>query len=122
MSPVKRFFISQNQSGTCYQLATYISMLNNPKFTSTLLSRIKNQEGNLVIKMPDNSTPNNIFARKFYDFSSSGCVRTNLVQGKFIPENRSQSVHSNSLVKALETLYGKHRKYTFAGCLCKRCD
>ena len=115
LPPVKRFFIAQQYSGTCYQLSAYISMLNNPKFMSKLVSRIGEREGKLMIKMPDKSTPNNLFAGKFEDFSSAGCVRTYLDEsGKFIPADPEQSTIGTPLIKAMESLYGKHRKYTFA--------
>ncbi len=114
MPPVKRFFIGQHGSGTCYQLASYISMMNSPKFMGNMLSRIRELNDSFIIKMPDNSTPNNLFAGKFKDFSSAGCVRTNMVNGRFIPEDPTQSALSNPLLKAMENLYGKHRKYTFA--------
>lgn len=114
MPPVKRFFVSQNQSGTCYQLASYISMLNEPKFMSKLFTRMGYRNGKLVIKMPNGSTPDNLFAGKFEEFSKEGCVRTFLEHGKFVPKDVNKSVLSNPLVKAMENLYGKHRKYTIA--------
>lgn len=114
LPPVKRFFVGQHGSGTCYQLSVYISMLNEPKFMSDLLGRIAKHNGKLMIKTPGGSTPNNLFAGKFEEFSSTGCVRTYLENGRFKPTDTSQSVLSNPLIKAMESLYGKHRKYTFA--------
>lgn len=114
LPPVKRFFVKQHGSGTCYQLSAYIAMFNEPKFMSKLLGRISKHNEKLMIKMPDGSTPNNLFAGKFEEFSSTGCVRTYLENGKFKATDPSQSVLSNPLIKAMESLYGKHRKYTFA--------
>jgi hypothetical protein len=114
MPPVSRFFVKQGGSGTCYQLAAYISMFKQPKFMSDILSRVTEQNGKLMIKMPNGSTPDNLFAGKFEDFSSFGYVRTYLENGKFKPVDSSQSATTNHVVKAMETLYGKHRKYTAA--------
>lgn len=114
MPPVKRFFVKQGGSGTCYQLAAYISMFKQPKFMCDILSRVTERNGKLMIKMPNGSTPNNLFAGKFEDFSSSGCVRTYLENGAFKPVDSSQSAITNPVIKAMETLYGKHRKYTAA--------
>jgi hypothetical protein len=114
MPPVKRFFVMQGGSGTCYQLAAYISMFKQPKFMSEILSRVTEHNGKLMIKMPNGSTPNNLFAGKFEDFSSFGCVRTYLENGKFKPIDSSQSAITNPVIKSMEALYGKHRKYTAA--------
>lgn len=115
MPPVKRFYIGQQQSGTCYQLASYISMLDEPNVMSKILQRLKRTNDGLMIKMPRGSTPNNMFAGLFDDFSAEGSVKALLdSEGRFIVKDRSQSVKSNPLIKALECLYGKHRKYTIA--------
>ena len=114
MPPVKRFNVEQNKSGTCAQLATYISMLKNPEFTYRLLNCIKEDANGIRIEMPAYLTQNNIFAGKFNDFLKNGSVTRPLVKNKFIPEDKQQSVNSTALIKALEHLFGTHRKYEYA--------
>ena len=112
--PISRYFISQGQAGSCYQLAAYESMLNSPNITAYLTRRIKVDGNKFIIQMPSHSTPNNIFAGRFKDFSSSGAVRVELDGVKYNPLDKAKTAQSNSLVQALETLYGSHRKYTVA--------
>ncbi len=115
LPPVKRFFIEQGQSGTCYQLSSYISQLNNPYTRGDLLTRMKQlADGSIVIKMPTDSTSKNMFAGLFDDFDKNGAVLTKMDGYRFNAPNRQQSVTSNPLIKALEHLYGKHRKYMYA--------
>ena len=113
-SPISRYFIAQGQAGSCYQLAAYESMLNAPNIAAYLTRRIKIDGNKLIIQMPTHSTPNNIFAGRFKDFSSRGAVRAYLDGVTYNPLDKAKSAQSNSLIKALETLYGSHRKYTIA--------
>ena len=111
--PAQRYFIAQNMSGTCYQLSAYHSILNEPTIAAYLTRMIrKRADGKLFIKMPRNSTPNNVFAGKFPDFAADGSVQT--FKGYLDSHSKDMSVRSSSLIKALESLYGSHRKYTRA--------
>lgn len=112
--PISRYYISQGQSGTCYQLAAYESMLNSPNIAEYLTRRIKVDGDKFIIQMPSHSTPNNIFAGRFKDFSSNGAVRTELNGVAYDMIDKTKTARSNSLVQALESLYGSHRKYTRA--------
>ena len=112
--PISRYFISQGQAGSCYQLAAYESMLNSPNIAAYLTRRIKVDGNKFIIQMPSHSTPNNIFAGRFKDFSSRGAVRVELDGVKYNALDKAKTAQSNSLVQALETLYGSHRKYTVA--------
>lgn len=111
---VKRFFLQQNKSGTCYQLASYISQTQNPVYLARLFSRIsKNEAGNLVIKS-QGKLKGNIFAGKFPDIDKYGHLQTGLKGNRFVAADKQQSVFSNPLMKALEHLYGTKRKYEYA--------
>ena len=113
LPPVKRYFIQQFGSGTCYQLASYITQMQNPRLLSRLFSGIKNNNGKLTVQMPPLKTLN-MFRGKFSDFDAHGRLTTQLVDGRFNAADKTQSVRSNPIIKALEHLYGKHRKYDFA--------
>lgn len=111
--PAQRYFIAQNMSGTCYQLSAYHSILNEPTIAAYLTRMIrKTPDGKFFIKMPRNSTPNNVFSGKFPDFAADGAVQT--FKGYLNSHSKDMSVRSSSLIKALESLYGSHRKYTRA--------
>lgn len=115
MPPIGRYFSAQNMSGTCYNLTAINGMLQSPKSMGYLLGCIYSENGKLMIKMPFGSTPKeNIFCGKFKDFHPQGRVQTELKNGVYQAVDQTQTVRSNPLIQALETLYGSHRKYTRA--------
>lgn len=113
-APVSRFFSAQNGAGSCYELAAYNSILSDPKVATYLTRCITKENGKLIIRMPKNSTPNNMFAGKFKDFTSEGSVQTELKGLEYEAKDKRMTTRSNPLIQALETLYGTHRKYIWA--------
>ena len=115
MPPIRRYFSAQNMSGTCYNLTAINGMLQSPKSRGYMLKNIYIENGKLMIKMPYGSTPkDNIFCGKFNDFHPQGRMQVELKNGIYKAIDDSQTVRSNPLIQALETLYGSHRKYTMA--------
>ena len=112
LPPVSRYYIGQRQSGTCYQLSWYISMMQDPRFFERVLSRLKIDWNELRVTLPSHLTENNIFKWKSNEFDKYWRLYTKLDENwEFVAVDERQSVKSNWLYRALEHLLWKYRKF-----------
>lgn len=115
LPPVNRFLLAQNRIGSCYQLASYTSMLQNPETRAQILRSIyTTSDGKTYIKGLDLGEGYSHFKGKFPDIDKYGTLQVELPNNKFLPTNVEHTVRANSLLQGMELLYGKHRKYSFA--------
>ncbi len=116
--PVWRFFIKQAQSGTCYQLAWYISMIQNPHFYSRLLSCLEKDGDSLIVSLPSHCIKKNLLYWKTNEFRKINHTNKLFVKlddnWKFNSLDKRQTVTAKPLYQSLEHLYWKYRKYDYA--------
>lgn len=116
--PIWRFYIEQARSGTCYQLAWYISMMQEPCFYSRLLSRLEKNSDNLIVSLPSHCMKNNLLSWKTNEFRKINHVYELFVKlddnWKFNSVDENQTVTAKPFYQSLEHLYWKYRKYDYA--------
>lgn len=116
--PVWRFYIEQAHSGTCYQLAWYISMMQNPHFYSRLLSCLEKNGDSLIVSLPSHCMKNNLLSWKTNEFRKIGHTYKLFVKlddnWKFNSLDEGQTVKAKPFYQSLEHLYWKYRKYDYA--------
>lgn len=113
--PVWRYYIKQNQSGTCYQLAWYISMMQDPHFYYRILSRLDKIGNDLIVSLPAHYMKNNFLTWKTSEFTNNKQLFVKFdCNWKFNSIDKDQTVVAKPFYQALEHLYWKYRKYYYA--------